>query len=89
MLTDSDAALIIGDPALALSNDSRYRVFDLVELWRFHTGFGFIFAMWMTREGGVNIDFAAARDEGLANADDIAANYADQIGLSRERMKAI
>jgi chorismate dehydratase len=87
MLDASDAALIIGDPALALSLDPQYRVFDLVELWRSHTGLGFIFAMWMTRDENVAIDFAAARDEGLAHADDIAANYAGQIGLSREEMK--
>ncbi len=88
MLDASDAALIIGDPALALSRDPQYRVFDLVELWRQHTGLGFIFAMWMTRENIVAIDFAAARDEGLAHADDIAANYAGQIGLTGEEMKA-
>jgi chorismate dehydratase len=87
MLDASDAALIIGDPALALSQDPQYRVFDLVELWRHHTGLGFIFAMWMTREWDVAIDFAAARDEGLAHADDIAANYAGQIGLTRDEMK--
>ena len=87
MLGTSDATLIIGDPALALSRDPQYRVFDLVELWRKHTGLGFIFAMWMKREDDVAIDFAAARDEGLAHADDIAANYAGQIGLSREEMK--
>jgi len=87
MLGVSDAALIIGDPALALSRDPQYRVFDLAELWREHAGLGFIFAMWMTRQQELEIDFAAARDEGLAHADDIAANYAGQIGLSREEMK--
>ena len=87
MLDASDAALIIGDPALALSNDPRYRVFDLVELWRSHTNLGFIFAMWMTREADLGIDFVAARDEGLARVDDIAANYAGQIGLSHDEMK--
>ena len=87
MLGASDAALIIGDPALALSRDARYRVFDMVELWRGATGLGFIFAMWMTRDQA-GIDFAAARDEGLAHAADIAANYAGQIGLSSDEMKS-
>ena len=64
------------------------RSFDLVELWHHHTGLGFVFAMWMTRREKCDIDFAAARDEGLAHADDIAANYAAEIGLSRGEMKS-
>jgi chorismate dehydratase len=89
MLDTSDAALIIGDPALRLSasRSARFRVFDLVELWRKYTGLGFVFAMWMTRRDRVPIDLAAARDEGLAHTDDIAANYASDIGLSRAEMK--
>ena len=39
MLAASDAALLIGDPALAISSGvagggQNYRVFDLVELWK-------------------------------------------------------
>lgn len=86
MLEHSDAALIIGDPALALWKDERYRVFDLAELWHRHTGLGFIFAMWMTRGDGCDMDFAAARDEGLKHVDDIAANYSSDL-LSQEEMK--
>ena len=93
MLAASDAALLIGDPALAISSGVRgngqdYRVFDLVELWRKYTGLGFVFAMWMTRHERLSIDLAAARDEGLAHLDEIAANYAGQIGLSPEAMRA-
>lgn len=90
MLAGSDAALIIGDPALRLSSresGSEYRTFDLAELWRKYTGFGFVFAMWMTRRETLSIDLAAARDEGLAHVDDIAANYASDTGLSRDEMK--
>ena len=43
--------------------------------------------MWMTAKDRVEIDFAAARDEGIEHADDIASNYADQIGLSRDEMR--
>jgi chorismate dehydratase len=88
MLTDSDAALIIGDPALRLSagSDPEIRVFDLAQLWHQHTGLGFVFAMWMTRGVSSEIDFASARDEGLAHVDDIAANYSADIGLGREEM---
>ena len=93
MLADSDAALIIGDPALAISgsrsqdSNGDLRVFDLVELWKTHTGLGFVFAMWMTRGEKVEIDFAAARDEGLANAHNIGASYAANLPLSQAEMR--
>ena len=110
MLAASDAALLIGDPALSIaecgmrnadlsepgavatgfleSKIQDLKSFDLAELWHTHTGLGFVFAMWMTRREKCEIDFAAARDEGLAHADEIAANYAADIGLSRDEMRA-
>ena len=92
MLTDADAALLIGDPALGLSEPRAVaggltlRTFDLAELWNGFTGLGFVFAMWMTRRDDCSIDFASARDEGLAHIDEIAANYSSQIGLSRDEI---
>lgn len=88
MLASSDAALIIGDPALKLSFDARYRTFDLAQLWHRFTGLGFIFAMWMTRRDPLAIDFAAARDEGLGHIDEIAASYAGGIGVSENEMRS-
>jgi len=86
MLENNDAALVIGDPAMKISRD-RFRVFDLATLWHEYTGFGFVFAMWMARVSAADviraIDFDGARDEGLANLDAIAAQYASQIALSR------
>lgn len=93
MLGAADAALLIGDPALSISTSSpsthhaSLKVFDLAELWHQHTGLGFVFAMWMTRRDRIAIDFAAARDEGLAHIDEIAANYTSEIGLSQDKMK--
>jgi chorismate dehydratase len=97
MLADSDAALLIGDPALSLSSPhykawvdafrgrggshSELRVFDLAELWHQYTGLGFVFAMWMTRQTSIDIDFAAARDEGIGHLDEIARNYLPATGL--------
>ena len=80
----------IGDPALRLSAlpaGSAYRTFDLAELWKQHTGFGFVFAMWMSRRKNVSIDFAAARDEGLAHIDEIIANYETEIRSANEMRK--
>ena len=86
MLESSDCALIIGDPALSI-DESRLRKFDLVETWRKYTDLGFVFAMWMTRKPDCSINLAAARDEGLAHVEDIAANYAGEIPLSRDELK--
>jgi chorismate dehydratase len=80
MLEHNDAALIIGDPAMKIPRD-KVRVFDLATLWHDFTGFGFVFAMWMAGAKSAEqlrvIDFKAARDEGLANLDDIAQRQGD------------
>src|SRR5918998_4640383 len=69
MLDEHDAALVIGDPAMTFER-AGLRVYDMAALWREHTGLGFVFAMWMTRgdatAAALSVDFAAARDEGLA-----------------------
>ena len=104
MLAESDCALLIGDPALSISDfgfrisdleDSGqlYRKFDLVEIWRRFTGFGFVFAMWMTNRDSLEIvrgiDFAAIRDEGLMHLDEIIANYETEISLTRADFKKL
>ena len=90
MLTHADAALIIGDPAMKIPRD-QLSVFDLGSLWHEYTGFGFVFAMWMARasnaEAARAIDFAGARDEGLAHLDEIAERYDKRVGLSREEIR--
>ena len=91
MLEESDCALLIGDPALLIAENeetgNRIRKFDLVELWRDFTGFGFVFAMWMAqcekRESARKINFSAARDEGLRHLDEIISNYESEITLPR------
>lgn len=93
MLSDADCALLIGDPALVLSerpaveDGLTLRKFDLAELWHQYTGLGFVFAMWFTRREKVNLDFAAARDEGLAHLDEIVANYETDIHLGPGEMR--
>ena len=81
MLESNDAALIIGDPAMKIPRE-KFRVFDLATLWHDFTGFGFVFAMWMARANAAEqlkaLDFMAARDEGLAHLEQIAAGYEDK-----------
>jgi len=90
MLAHSDAALIIGDPAMKIPREE-FRVYDLATLWHEFTGYGFVFAMWMARKDALekvrSIDFAAARDEGVTNLDDIERTYVEQIGLSRNEIR--
>jgi chorismate dehydratase len=89
MLEHNDAALIIGDPAMKIPRD-QFRIFDLATLWHDFTGFGFVFAMWMSRGGNAEavsmVDFAGARDEGLAHLDEIAQRHGDQ-NLSPDEIK--
>lgn len=85
MLQRNDAALIIGDPGMTFPR-AGLKVWDMASLWRKYTGLGFVFAMWMIRDGhgerARNIDFAGARDEGVAHIDEIVNFYREKIPLS-------
>jgi chorismate dehydratase len=91
MLRENDAALIIGDPGMTFSRE-QVVVYDLAEMWREHTGLGFVFAMWMAREEELErvrrIDFAGARDEALAHLEELALFYSRAIGLSPGEIKS-
>jgi len=50
MLEQSDAALVIGDPAMRARKDGLI-VLDLAEEWHAWTGLPFVFALWMVRQG--------------------------------------
>ncbi len=86
MLETTDVALLIGDPALRVDRQ-KYRVFDIVELWREFTGGGFVFAFWLANRNAVEtvgqIDFAAARDEGLQKIPEILDFYQKDVALER------
>lgn len=90
MFEASDAALVIGDPAMRLEADAErlgLRVYDLAEEWRAMTGLPFVFAVWAVREEtyadekGRLPDFAAAKREGIAHDEEIAARYAEELKL--------
>jgi chorismate dehydratase len=90
MLSENDAALIIGDPAMTFARDDR-RIFDMASLWREYTGLGFVFAVWAVRNEDLprleDIDFAAARDEGLEQIEEILSHYEREIPLARDELK--
>lgn len=75
MLAAADAALVIGDKALACDAPR----LDLGAAWLDHTGLPFVFAFWAGRPGGLGRDdvrrLHRARREGLAHVGDIAAAY--------------
>lgn len=84
MLERNDAALIIGDPGMTFPR-AGLRVWDMASLWRRYTGLGFVFAMWMISEEAIEkartVDFAGARDEGVAHVEDIIDEYQHKIPM--------
>lgn len=91
MLEATDAALIIGDPAM-LVDRSRLYVYDLAEEWRKQTGLPFVFAFWAVRKGSAawpgGVDFVEAKLEGIDHTGDIAAAYAARLGLAKDDLVA-
>src|ERR1041385_5801771 len=84
MLERNDAALIIGDPGMTFPRTG-LKVWDMASLWRKYTGLGFVFAMWMIGDDAIEkaraVDFAGARDEGIAHVEDIVESYKDKIPM--------
>jgi chorismate dehydratase len=90
MMKDNDAALLIGDPAMNITLPDVH-VFDLASVWRRFTDTGFVFAMWMAREGALelvkDIDFAGARDEGLEQVEKIISECEMDMPLPRGEIR--
>jgi chorismate dehydratase len=90
MMEDNDAALLIGDPAMSITLPGLH-VFDLASVWRRFTNTGFVFAMWMAREGALEavrgIDFAGARDEGLEQVEKIISQCEADLPLPRDEIR--
>ena len=90
MLKKNDAALIIGDPGMAFPRQG-LNIWDMASLWKEHTGLGFVFAMWMVRDNAVeparNVDFAGARDAGVAQIDEIVRSYQNKIPMRVEELR--
>jgi chorismate dehydratase len=64
---------------------------DMASLWKEHTGLGFVFAMWMVRDETVErarkLDFAGARDEGVAHIEEIVRAYQDKIPMRVDELR--
>lgn len=97
MLSQADAALLIGDSALQVDR-SRYHALDLAEEWRRFTGKPFVFAFWAIRfaalaETDCAYDlgevFSQSRDHGLEpqNLDGIAREWSPRLNLSEAEIK--
>jgi chorismate dehydratase len=91
MLKRADAALVIGDVALAC-NRSGLEVYDLAAEWRKFTGLPFVFALWVGHEDGrlsrYRQDFEESRNYGLEHVEEIAAEYAPKLNLTPAAVKA-
>jgi chorismate dehydratase len=104
MLTECDAALIIGDPALRLAErheagepllpgkKMRLYLYDVISEWRAWTGRPGVLALWAARRNAVTpelvSDFQASRDYGLAHIPEIAANAAATLGLPQAHLES-
>jgi chorismate dehydratase len=89
MLETDDAALIIGDPAMLIDR-SVLHVYDLAEVWRKHTAMPFVFAFWAVRKDSKTwpgeVDFLAAKREGLSHTNELASRYSESLGLPRQEL---
>lgn len=90
MLESSDAALVIGDPAMRLAisaNQLGVKIFDLAEEWRALTGLPFVFAVWAVRNDAaydpvaLTDDFLTAKHEGLQMREQIASQYSGELNM--------
>lgn len=96
MLTECDAALLIGDPALQVDRH-RYVTLDLGEEWHKRTGKSFVFAFWAVRRAALEGHdgsaiariFKDSRDHGLKreHLESIAEEWAPRLGLTLETVR--
>ncbi len=86
MFREADAALVIGDPALAVDR-SRYQILDLAAEWRALTGLPAVFAVWAVRPGVELPDlpsyFEDSLARGLAAMDRLVAEASQELDLDR------
>jgi chorismate dehydratase len=91
MLSEADAALIIGDPALRVDRE-RYQVIDLAAEWNALTGLPFVFAVWAVRPEVEIPDlpfyFKSSLRYGLSSLDTLVRESAAELGLDTSEVRA-
>jgi chorismate dehydratase len=90
MLSEADAALIIGDPALRLDR-AKYHVIDLAAEWKTLTGLPFVFAVWAVRPEVEIPDlpfyFKSSLRYGLSSLDTLVREAAAELGLDTSEVR--
>jgi len=90
--TAADAVVLIGDRAILSGEERAEFVWDLGEQWVQWTGLPFVFALWLARPGVdlARLDelFAAARDRGVQQFEEIAAVESPRVGITYQQCLA-
>ena len=83
----ADAVLLIGDRAMTVDPSPFAAVVDLAHAWNVWTGLPFVFAVWAVRPGvdlgGLPELLIHCRDQGRAQADELAQRFGVPLGLDR------
>ena len=93
MMTAADAALIIGDPALAVEPSSLpWRWLDLGDEWKRMTGLPMVFAVWAARTAVADdaysaADFVGSVRFGMSNLDRIVAEEHARRGMPADLVR--
>ncbi len=81
----TDAVLLIGDRAIGSHSAQFPHEWDMGERWVHDYGTPFVFAVWTARPGvdvtALESVLSAARDSGIANLPEIAAQECDNVGM--------
>ena len=91
MLSEADAALVIGDPALRVDRD-RYQVIDLAAEWKALTGLPFVFAVWAVRPEvdfpDLPFYFKSSLRYGLSSMDTLVREAAAELDLDSSEVRS-
>lgn len=91
MLSEADAALLIGDPALKVERE-KYKVWDLAAEWNALTGLPFVFAVWAVRPEVYLPDlpfyFKSSLRYGLSSVDTLSREAAGELGLESSEVRS-
>ncbi|MCF6156807.1 MAG: hypothetical protein E3K36_16565 [Candidatus Brocadia sp.] len=86
--TDTDAALIIGDNAMKVT-DNEYVTLDLGQAWYEYTGLPFVYAIWVVKKDrhipGINNLLKNAKEAGIQSVRELAAAESHRLQLTEER----